>query len=238
MVAFLEKKLWFPDPRTYDRYLDEGLLAVGGDMSVERLKLAYRLGIFPWTEKPITWWCPDPRGIFDLQRLRISRSLAKFIRKKVYHCTFDQAFEQVIRACAETPRPGSWITESFIQAYVRLHEAGAAHSVECWHGDRLVGGVYGVAVEGLFAGESMFYRASNASKVALVHLTDHLNRRGYQLFDVQMITPVTESLGARLVARNDYLSRLKAALSHPCTFGGDEAESGREPRTSQPNHPQ
>ena len=231
MVAFLEKKLWFPDPRTYDRYLDEGLLAVGGDMNVERLKLAYRQGIFPWTEKPITWWSPDPRGVFDLRHLNIPRSLAKFIRKGVYHCTLDRAFELVIRACAETPRPGSWITESFIQAYVRLHEAGVAHSVECWQGERLVGGVYGVAIEGLFAGESMFYRASNASKVALVHLTDHLKRRGYQLFDVQMITPVTESMGAKLVTRDEYLDRLKEALTHPCTFGGDDAESGSDSRT-------
>lgn len=232
MVAFLKKKLWFPDPRTYDRYLDEGLLAVGGDMSVERLELAYRKGIFPWSEKPITWWCPDPRGIFDLQQLKISRSLAKFIRKKTYHCTLDRAFEQVIRACAETPRPGSWITESFIQAYIRLHEAGIAHSVECWQEDRLVGGVYGVAIDGLFAGESMFYRASNASKVALVTLSEHLKWRGYQLFDVQMITPVTESMGATLVARNDYLDRLESALARPCTFGGDQAESGGESRTS------
>lgn len=231
MVAFLEKNLWFPDPRTYDRYLDEGLLAVGGDMSVERLKLAYRQGIFPWTEKPITWWSPDPRGILDLHHLNIPRSLAKFMRKKVYHCTLDRAFEQVIRACAETPRPGSWITESFIQAYVRLHEAGVAHSVECWEGDRLVGGVYGVAVEGLFAGESMFYRASNASKVALVYLADHLKRRGYRLFDVQMITPVTESMGAKLVSRNEYLDRLKEALTHPCTFAGDTADSGGDSRT-------
>lgn len=231
MVAFLEKKLWFPDPRTYNRYLDEGLLAVGGDMSVERLKLAYRQGIFPWTEKPITWWSPDPRGIFDLHHLNIPRSLAKFIRKEIYHCTLDRAFEQVIRACAETPRPGSWITESFIQAYVRLHEAGVAHSVECWEGDRLVGGVYGVAVEGLFAGESMFYRASNASKVALVYLADHLKRRGYRLFDVQMITPVTESMGAKLVSRNEYLDRLNEALTHPCTFGGDKADCAGEFRT-------
>lgn len=232
MVAFLEKMPWFPDPRTYDRYLDQGLLAVGGDMSVERLKLAYRNGIFPWTDNPVTWWCPDPRGILNFNQLKVSRSLAKFIRKDRYHLTLDHSFEEVIRACAETPRPGSWITETFIQAYIRLHEAGVAHSVECWHEDRLVGGVYGVAIQGLFAGESMFYRANNASKVALVFLSEHLKKQGFQLFDVQMVTPVTESMGAELISRNEYLDRLQDAISHPCTFGSDKAEFGREPRTS------
>ena len=222
--------MWFPDPRTYDRYLDEGLLAVGGDLSVERLELAYRKGIFPWTEKPITWWSPDPRGVIDFKQLRISRSLAKVVRRGTFHCTLDRAFEEVIRACSETPRPGSWITESFIQAYIRLHQAGVAHSVECWHDGRLVGGVYGVAVDGLFAGESMFYRVSNASKVALVYLVERLQEWGYRLLDVQMVTPVTESMGAVLVSRNEYLDRLKDALAHPCTFGRDGAEFGGESR--------
>lgn len=228
MVAFLENKLWFPDPRHYTEYMDEGLLAVGGEMSVERLRLAYSMGIFPWTDRPVTWWCPDPRGIMELDKIRVSRSLAKFKRKGVFHCTRDQAFEAVIRACAETPRPGSWITESFIRAYIRMHEAGYAHSVECWQQNVLVGGIYGVSVGGLFAGESMFYRESNASKIALLHLVEHLRDRGYQLFDVQMVTPLTESLGAIHIRRNDYLDRLEDAMKHPCTFVPHAADSSSE----------
>ena len=229
MVAFLENKLWFPDPRKYDRYLHDGLLAVGGDMSVPRLKLAYRMGIFPWTDRPVTWWCPDPRGIFELGGIKVSRSLAKFRRKGLFRCTFDQSFEAVVRACAETPRPGSWITEPFIRSYIGLHQAGCAHSVECWQGNELVGGVYGVAMGGLFAGESMFYRVSNASKIALLFLIDRLREKGFHLFDVQMVTPVTESLGAIHIPREEYLDRLKDAVKCPCTFTSNGADSLGEP---------
>lgn len=218
MVAFLENKLWFPDPRHYDEYMNEGLLAVGGEMSVERLHLAYSMGIFPWTDRPVTWWCPDPRGIIDLDNVRVSRSLARARRKGVFRCTINQAFEKVVTACAETPRPGSWITEPFIRAYLNMHQAGYAHSVECWKDNELVGGIYGVAVGGLFAGESMFYRASNASKIALLHLVDHLRERKYRLFDVQMVTPVTASLGAVHVSRVEYLDLLQDAIKCPCTF--------------------
>ncbi|MDB4665184.1 leucyl/phenylalanyl-tRNA--protein transferase [Verrucomicrobia bacterium] len=232
MVAFLQKKIWFPDPRHYDQYLHDGLLAVGGDMSVARLQLAYRMGIFPWTDRPVTWWSPDPRGIFDLQRIRIGRSLTKILRRGVFTCTINKAFPQVIRACAEAPRPGGWITDQFIRGYLKLHAAGCAHSVECWQGDALVGGVYGVGIQGLFAGESMFYRASNASKVALVFLMEHLRQRGYKLFDIQMLTPITESMGAFHVSRNAYLDRLDEALKHACTFSTHEAELPGGRRTS------
>ena len=229
MVAFLENKLWFPDPRHYSEYMDDGLLAVGGEMSVERLKLAYSMGIFPWTDRPVTWWCPEPRGIIELDKFRVSRSLARVRRKGVFHCTINQSFETVVRACAETPRPGSWITEPFIRAYLQMHHAGYAHSVECWQEDTLVGGVYGVAIGGLFAGESMFYRASNASKIALLFLVDHLQERNFRLFDVQMVTPVTESLGAIHIPRNAYLDRLQDAVKCPCTFNSDSADSSGEP---------
>ena len=225
MVAFLENKLWFPDPRHYGEYMDNGLLAVGGEMSVERLKLAYRMGIFPWTDRPVTWWCPDPRGIIDLNNVRISRSLARARRKGVFRCTMNQSFEEVVTACAKTPRPGSWITDPFIRAYLRMHQAGYAHSVECWQEDVLVGGIYGVATAGLFAGESMFYRASNASKIALLHLVDHLRARGYQLFDIQMVTPVTQSLGAIQITREQYLDRLQDAVKCACTFAPDVSDS-------------
>ncbi len=228
MVAFPEKKLWFPDPRHYDEYMNEGMLAVGGEMSVERLRLAYSMGIFPWTDHPVTWWCPDPRGIIDLDHVRVGRSLARARRKGVLRCTINQSFEEVVTACAETPRPGSWITKPFIRAYLEMHQAGYAHSVECWQEEKLVGGIYGVSIGGLFAGESMFYRASNASKIALLHLVDHLRERGYRLFDVQMVTPVTESLGAIHIGRNEYLDRLQDAVKCPCTFGCNVADSPGE----------
>ena len=184
----------FPSPRLADA---EGLVAVGGDLSVPRLLLAYRSGIFPWTVEPITWWSPDPRAIFELDGFHVSRSLAKVIRQGVFRITMDRAFRRVMQGCA-APAPGrrsTWITPEFIAAYTQLHEQGHAHSLECWQGRRLAGGVYGVAMGGLFAGESMFHRVSNASKVALFHLIEHLRRQGFVLFDIQMLTPITAQLG-------------------------------------------
>ena len=140
MVAFLEKQIWFPEPRRYDRYLKEGLLAVGGDLSVRRLRLAYEKGIFPWTDDPITWWCPQQRGVFELNKVHISRSLRRVLKKQPFDVTFNAAFDKVIEACAKMPRPGGWITPRFIRAYQQMHEQGCAHSVECWHEGSLVGG--------------------------------------------------------------------------------------------------
>lgn len=201
----------FPDPRLSG---PEGLVAVGGELSLERLLMAYRSGIFPWTVKPVTWWSPDPRGIFELGRLNISKSLAKIIRQKIFTVTIDHAFRQVIEGCAE-PAPGrrnTWISGEFISAYVRLHEAGHAHSVECWHQGMLAGGIYGLAIGGFFAGESMFYRKSNASKVALFHLTKHLQEKDFALFDIQSLTPITRQLGGILIPRDEFLSRLSKAI--------------------------
>ena len=195
MPAALDQHLRFPDPRSAD---DRGLVAIGGDLSVERLRLAYRSGIFPWSVNPITWWSPDPRGIFELADFHVPRSLAKCIRKEPFEISRDRAFRQVMEACA-APAPGrrqTWITPEFTEAYTRLHEQGDAHSVECWCGGKLVGGIYGVSFGGFFAGESMFHRATNASKVALCQLIEHLRARGYALFDIQMITPATRQLGA------------------------------------------
>ena len=158
-------------------------MAIGGDFSVPRLLLAYRSGIFPWTVEPITWWSPEPRAIFELDRFHVSHSLAKVIRQGVFRVTVDRAFRRVMQGCA-APAPGrrsTWISPEFIDAYTQLHEQGHAHSLECWQGRRLVGGIYGVAVGGLFAGESMFHRVSNASKVALFHLIEHLRRQGFVL---------------------------------------------------------
>lgn len=213
----LDRRLWFPDPRRAD---PDGLVAMGGDLTVPRLVLAYSRGIFPWTDKPITWWSPDPRAIFELATFRPPRSVARLIRRGVFEITRDRDFEGVIRGCAE-PAPGreqTWITPEFVRAYTRLHRAGYAHSLECWQEGRLVGGIYGVAIGGFFAGESMFHRVSNASKVALCQLIEHLRARGFVLFDTQVLTPVTRRLGAVEIPRAEYLRRLAAALRMPCTF--------------------
>ena len=199
-IAILDNRLRFPSPRLADA---EGLVAIGGDLAVPRLLLAYRSGIFPWTVDPITWWSPDPRAIFELDVLHVSQSLSRVIRKGTFRPTVDRAFRRVMEGCA-TPARGrrsTWISPEFIEAYTQLHVQGHAHSLECWQDRRLVGGIYGVALGGFFAGESMFHRVSDASKVALFHLIEHLRKRGFVLFDIQMLTPVTEQLGGVTIPR-------------------------------------
>ena len=217
--TILDHQIAFPDPH---RASKDGLVAIGGDLSVERLLLAYRSGIFPWTVDPISWWSPNPRGIFELENFHVPRRLAQIIRQQPYVVTRDRAFRQVMAGCAAPGRGRgkTWISPEFIAAYSRLHEAGHAHSVECWQGKELVGGIYGVSVGGLFAGESMFHRADNASKIALVHLIEHLCARGFALFDIQMVTPATKALGAVKISRAEYLERLTQAVALPCEFGG------------------
>ncbi|MDZ4816424.1 MAG: leucyl/phenylalanyl-tRNA--protein transferase [Verrucomicrobiota bacterium] len=218
MIPSLTKELWFPPAESASKNEDfEGLVAVNGDFSPERLALAYKSGIFPWTEKPvISWWSPDPRGIFEISKFKPSTSLKKIIKSGMFEVTRDKDFDNVIRGCAD--RPDSWITGGFIKGYSQLAEMGHAHSVECWMEGRLVGGLYGVAFGGLFAGESMFHRESNASKVALASLMEHLKERGFVLFDVQLVTPHTQSMGAIEISRKEYLSRLKKALLLKGTF--------------------
>ena len=214
-VAFLSPGDRLPDP---SQARDDGLVAVGGDLSVERLLEAYQRGLFPWSANPITWWSPDPRGVLPVGAVHVSRSLARTLRRAPYTVSFDQNFSAVIRACAEVPRSGAsstWISPQLLQAYEQLAQAGHAHSVECWQEGRLVGGVYGVSVGGFFAGESMFHRADDASKVALVHLDRHLASRGFTLLDCQMVTSVTRSLGATEIPRADYLERLSRAVGQP-----------------------
>lgn len=219
MIHQLTDELWFPDPCQAERGEFDGLVAVGGDLEPERLLLAYRSGIFPWSVRPITWWSPDPRAIINFDQLHIPRSLGRVLRQRSFAVTRDQAFGEVIRACATVAREDrSWISSQFITAYTRLHQAGHAHSVECWLDGKLVGGVYGVAVGGLFAGESMFHLVSNASKVALIELIRHLRDRGFGLFDVQMCTPTTIQLGATELPRADYLKALDNALRLPASF--------------------
>ena len=217
MPVMLGQRLWFPDSNSVDA---DGLVAVGGDLSTERLLMAYRCGIFPWSVRPITWWSPDPRGVMPLDEFHVSSSLAKFIRRCPYKVAMNKAFREVMTACAAPgpKRDGFWISPEFIAAYTRLHELGHAHSVECWHDGKLVGGIYGVAVGGLFAGESMFHREDNASKVALVKLVERLREQGFVLFDIQMVTSATRPFGAMEISRGEYLNLLTKAVGLRCTF--------------------
>ncbi len=197
-----------------------GLVAVGGDLSPERLLNAYRNGVFPWYDEstPICWWSPDPRAIFEIDRFRPSRRLLRTVRSGRFRMTLDQDFAGVIRGCADRPEEGTWITPEMIEAYEELHRLGFAHSVEAWQGGELAGGIYGVALGGFFAGESMFHRRRDASKVALVFLMNHLRERGFTLFDTQFLTEHTASLGAINIPRETYLRRLKVALGESASF--------------------
>ncbi len=212
--VWLDDRLLFPDPAAALDGHPPGLVALGGDLSVARLLLAYQHGLFPWSEQPITWWSPNPRAILELNSLHVGRTLRRILRRTPYQLTVNLAFRAVVEGCA-APNPGrirSWITPGLVAAYVRLHQAGHAHSVECWSGDRLVGGIYGVALGRLFAGESMFHRADNASKIALVHLVERLRQGGFSLFDLQMLTPITQAMGAIDIPRATYLQRLAEAV--------------------------
>jgi len=191
----------------------DDVVAVGGTLDPATLLLAYRRGIFPWPVEglPMLWFCPRMRAILEVERLHVARRLARTRRTTALRFTIDGAFDAVIRACAETPRPGqdsTWITAEIIEAYGRLHRLGAAHSVEAWREGTLVGGVYGVDVDGAFAAESMFRRETDASKLALLHLLDHLDGHGLGWIDVQVMTPHLERLGARAVPRGEFLDRL------------------------------
>jgi len=201
------RPLWFPHPSNAD---PNGLLGVGGDLCPERLELAYRSGIFPWYSdpQPILWWSPDPRMVLYSDELRVPRSLAKRVRQGRYDVRLDTAFGAVVEQCAVVRRSGqdsTWITDEMLDGYVALHERGLAHSVEAWEDGELVGGLYGVAVGRLFAGESMFALRPDASKVAFVHLVRQLIRWGFPLVDCQVHTPHLERFGAREVRRADYL---------------------------------
>ncbi len=194
-----------------------GLLAAGGDLSPERLLAAYREGIFPWFsgDEPILWWSPDPRMVLYVAELKVSRSLAKSVRNRGYEVRIDTAFDAVLEGCAG-PRAdgaGTWLGEEMRAAYGRLHRAGRAHSFETWRDGELVGGLYGVALGRMFFGESMFSRATDASKVALVALAGELGRRGFPLVDCQVRTPLLASLGAREIPRRSFLREL-AGLVH------------------------
>ncbi len=212
--------LWFPDPL---RAGADGELAFGADLSVPRLLLAYRTGIFPWftDEYPIVWWSPDPRARIEPERLHVSARLARRLRSGVFRFTWDRAFERVMRACGER-REGTWIVPRMLRAYAELHRAGHAHSVEVWCGDDLVGGIYGVHVGGVFAGESMFHRVTDASKAALVVAVRSLFRRGIVLFDAQMPNPHILRMGATVVSRAEHVAAIRRAAELHVDLAGLE----------------
>jgi len=214
----------FPDPSLAETDPD-GLLAVGGDLSTERIVQAYRQGIFPWygDSQPLLWWSPDPRMVLFPDELHVSRSLAREMRKERFQITFDQAFDRVIEACAQ-PRErddGTWLMPEMIAAYRILHQQGIAHSVEAWQESALVGGLYGNALGSVFFGESMFTHMPNASKMAFVCLVRSLKRAGFQLVDCQVYTPHLQSLGARLIPRDEFLSLIGGAVDGPQRFPAD-----------------
>lgn len=212
----LDDELWFPPA---DLALDEpnGLLAFGGDLSPERLLLAYRQGIFPWFSEgePILWWSPAPRMVLFPEQIKIRRSLRKRLKRNDFQWTFDQDFEQVIRLCAQLrqDQEGTWITDAMQAAYIALHQSGFAHSVEVWQEGRLVGGLYGLALGRVFFGESMFSRVSDASKVALVGLAQQLEALNFIMIDCQVYSDHLASLGAQEIERDEFLSLLKQGVN-------------------------
>jgi leucyl/phenylalanyl-tRNA--protein transferase len=208
----------FPDVQLAEQE-PNGLLAVGGDLSITRLVNAYRRGIFPWFSRgdPILWWAPDPRTVLYPGRIRVTRSLRKTMRKRTLGVTLDEAFDAVIQACSE-PRPGSsgtWLVPEMITAYRRLHRQGLAHSVEVWQGGDLVGGLYGVAIGRVFFGESMFSRVSDASKIALVHLCRTLENWRFRLIDCQVLTSHLIRMGAEEIPRKAFVQLLASACLEP-----------------------
>jgi leucyl/phenylalanyl-tRNA--protein transferase len=205
------------DPEDADA---DGLVGVGGDLRPDSLMSDYRRGIFPWFDDdlPILWWSPDPRAIIELDGLHVSRRLARTIRQGKFEVTVNRAFRDVMEGCVDRPGQGVWITADMIAAYTRLHKLGHAHSVEVWHGGVLAGGLYGVAVGGLFAGESMYTVVRDASKVALAFVVNRLRERGFRLFDVQFLNDHTRRMGATEIPRREYLRRLKRALEINPTF--------------------
>jgi leucyl/phenylalanyl-tRNA---protein transferase len=210
----LTDKLHFPPPEAAD---EEGLLAIGGDLSEERLLLAYTNGIFPWYEGNVPiWWNPDPRFVIFPDELKVSKSMKQVLKQQHFTITKDMAFEQVITNCRKTPRPGqdgTWINNDVIEAYTNLHHSGIAHSFEAWQEKQLVGGFYGLHIGPVFFGESMFSHVSNASKAAFITGVQKMKEGGLQLIDCQVYTPHLESLGARMIDREEFLGLLKLLIT-------------------------
>ena len=220
-VFELDDTISFPPPQMAR---EDGLLAVGGDLSTERLLLAYHLGIFPWYSpgEPILWWSPDPRLILFPDDFHVSKSLARTIRRKTFEVTFDKAFSQVIRKCAELRKEqgdGTWIDEEMIEAYCKLHDLGYAHSVECWQEGNLAGGLYGVSLGGVFFGESMFSLKPDSSKAAMAALVEKLRYWEFDMIDCQIGTPHLKSLGAEDISGAEFWERLSLSVDKPTMVG-------------------
>lgn len=220
-VFQLSDKIEFPPPYLASK---AGLLAVGGDLSQERLLLAYRMGIFPWYSdgEPILWWSPDPRLVLYPKKIRISKTLKKIIKKDKFQLSIDTAFDQVVNSCAQIrieKNEGTWIVQEMIDAYCRLHAAGFAHSVEAWYQGELAGGIYGVSMGKCFFGESMFSRISNASSVTLIKLVEYLRALSFDMLDCQLTTAHLIRFGAREIPRDVFLKQLKKSLEAPTRQG-------------------
>ena len=210
-VLFAPERKFFSDPRQAP---EDGLVAMADRLGVETLLEAYSFGIFPWPHDlmPVLWFSPDPRGVLDFKDFKINRTTQKFLNKTSFHVSFNKAFGEVIRGCSSVPRPGqdgTWINSDIIKAYERFYEAGYVHSIECWDGKELVGGMYGVYVAGVFAGESMFFKKDNASKFCFIHLVKKLKEQGHTWMDVQMVTENVEQLGGKYISREEYLARIE-----------------------------
>jgi leucyl/phenylalanyl-tRNA--protein transferase len=220
-MPLLPPSRFFPPAEHSD---PEGFIGFGGELTPDLLLDAYRHGIFPWPmgddTMPLPWWSPDPRAVIEFERFHIPRRLQRVVKSGRFEITFDRDFAAVIRGCAtgRGRKGGTWLTPKMIAAYIHMHELGHAHSVEAWREGRLAGGVYGVAIAGLFSAESMFYRVPEASKVALVRLVEHLRTRGHVLLDIQQLTPNTARFGAIEIPRREYLRRLAEALQKPVEF--------------------
>lgn len=214
----LDKNLVFPPVHLAE---PDGLLAIGGDLSPERLLLAYRSGIFPWYEEsPVLWWCPDPRFVLFPGELKISKSIRPLLNRDEFTFTINQAFNQVINECKVTERPGqegTWITNEVEKAYNKLHQLGHAHSAEVWNNNELVGGLYGIRIGKVFFGESMFSKLSNASRFAFIKYVQQLQKEGVELIDCQVHTEYLESMGARMIDRKDFIQLLNKLIPSPFT---------------------
>jgi leucyl/phenylalanyl-tRNA--protein transferase len=212
-LAVLDDKFWFPN---VEEALEDGLLAIGGDLQPERILLAYKKGIFPWYDGDLPlWWCPNPRFILIPEELKISKSMKALFKKQAFDVTVNTNFEAVINACKATERKGqdgTWIKNEVVEAYTHLHKLGMAHSIEAWQNNQLVGGLYGIKLGNVFFGESMFSKVSNASKYAFISFVDQLKREGILLIDCQVYTEHLESLGAKMILRQQFVHLLEQLI--------------------------
>ncbi|MWV61401.1 leucyl/phenylalanyl-tRNA--protein transferase [Helicobacter saguini] len=219
MIRLLDESLYFPSPFNVDGFRP---LALGGDLSVERLLLAYSNGIFPWQDSPIVWYSPNPRAILELNDFRLTKSLKKSIKNKNFSLKIDTNFALVMQNCKEIKRKNensTWISDYFIESYTRLHKLGLGHSFEIYQGGELVGGLYGVSLGGVFMGESMFAKVSDASKVAFFYLVEFCKAHNFDFIDAQVQNPHLQSLGVKEISKIEYLSRLESSLKKPTLQG-------------------